>query len=59
MGEIEIDVREFVERHPVTVQEAPEIEVKPDRTYPADPKAIYAAFWPALVQLDTRHEGED
>src|SRR5258708_2169661 len=38
--EINVNVRQFVQRHPVLVQKAPEIEVKTNRTDAADAEAI-------------------
>ena len=40
MGEIDIDVRQFVERHPVFVEEAAEIEVEANGANAADFQAI-------------------
>src|ERR1051326_3128194 len=38
--EINVDVRQFVQRHTLLVQKAPEIKVKPNRANAADAKAI-------------------
>ena len=40
MREIHIDIRQLLQRHPVLIQEPLEIQLKPDRTHPADPQTI-------------------
>src|SRR5881628_1187927 len=40
VGEINVDVRQLVQRHALLVEEAPEVKIKPDRADAADAKAV-------------------
>ncbi len=40
MGKVDIDIRQFIERHPVFVEESAEIKFKPDRANTADAQAV-------------------
>ena len=40
VGEVDVDVRQLVQLHPLGVQKAPEIEIEPDRADAADAKTV-------------------
>ncbi|GEP43881.1 hypothetical protein BGE01nite_31720 [Brevifollis gellanilyticus] len=40
MWEVDVDVREFVHRHPLSIQESPKVEIEADGTHATDAQTV-------------------